>query len=302
MKRVVFEAVIDGIVMDRIIRDDSFSMPTMHFHEEYEIYYLLEGARYYFIENKTYRINKGSLVLINSSQIHRTSMFEKTPHDRVLIEVTAEPFNHFFESVCGLSLSQFFAEHAGVFELGENAQGIVRNLLFSMMDEFSRQQPRYEKIVMMKLAELLLNVASFKADKRIFYNSAMSQAPKHLKIDEIAEYIQTNFNKVKSLDEISKKFFVSKGYLCRIFKEVTGFTVQDYINVHRIQKAQELLDASNMNIAEIAASLGYNSLTNFERLFHKYTETSPLKYRKKMRMIRQKVRERKLEKKQPESS
>jgi AraC-like DNA-binding protein len=295
MKQVVFEGVIDGIVMDRIIRDDSFSMPTMHFHPEYEIYYLLEGARYYFIENKTYKVGKGCLVLINSSMIHRTSMIEKTQHDRILVEIAEDPFPQFFEATTGMAMSRFFFEHSGVFELGETAQAIIKNLLFSAMDEYQKQLPNHQTIIMMKITELLLNVARFKADKRVFYNSAKSQSPKHLKIDEIAEYIQLNCDKVSSLDEISRKFYVSKGYLCRIFKEVTGFTVQDYINIHRIQKSQELLKESKMSMAQIAGSVGYKSLTNFERMFHRYTETSPLKYRKKLHLIHQKVRERKSE-------
>ncbi|MDR1641228.1 MAG: AraC family transcriptional regulator [Clostridiales bacterium] len=295
MKQVVFEGVIDGIVMDRIIRDDSFSMPSMHFHPEYEIYFLLEGTRYYFIENKTYQVGKGSLVLINSSMIHRTSMYEKAPHDRVLVEIAEDPFPQFFESVAGTGLKTFFLEHSGVFELGETAQAIIKGLLFSMMDEYQKKLPKYQSIIMMKLTELLLNVSRFKADKRVFYNTGKSQSPKHLKIDEIAEYIQRNCGSVSSLDEISKKFYVSKGYLCRSFKDVTGFTVQDYINIHRIQNSQELLKEGSLSMAEIAATVGYRSLTNFERMFHRYTETSPLKYRKKMRLIQQKVRERKEE-------
>jgi transcriptional regulator GlxA family with amidase domain len=152
-----------------------------------------------------------------------------------------------------------------------------------------------QTVIMMKLAELLVNVARFKADKRVFHNSAKSQSPKHLKIDEIAEFIQRNCQEASSLDEISKRFYISKGYLCRSFKEVTGFTVQDYINIHRIQNSQELLKKSDLSMARIAAEVGYKSLTNFERMFHRYTETSPLKYRKKMRLIMQKVRERKIE-------
>jgi len=48
---------------------------VMHFHPEYEIYYMFNGERYYFIENKTYHIRKGSLVLVDSMHIHKTRLY-----------------------------------------------------------------------------------------------------------------------------------------------------------------------------------------------------------------------------------
>lgn len=68
MNKILIETSMDGISMDRIIRNTEFTMATGHFHDEYEIYYLMEGERYYFIENKTYHIHKGSLVLIKPAQ------------------------------------------------------------------------------------------------------------------------------------------------------------------------------------------------------------------------------------------
>ena len=53
---------ITGI--DRVVRDYNYSMDIRHIHEEYEIYYLLEGERYYFINQQTYLVTPGTLVFI----------------------------------------------------------------------------------------------------------------------------------------------------------------------------------------------------------------------------------------------
>ena len=292
-RTIIFEGILDGVVVDRVVRGDEFSMPTMHFHPEFEIYYLLDGARYYFIENKTYPINKGSLVLVDAMQIHKTSACGKAVHDRFLIELTSEPFSGFLKSVCGLTLKSLFSEHAGIWELDEAGRRHVEALLYSIADEFKCQRAHYSNIVMMKIAELLLFVTRLKTGGRAGTEASLSESSKHTQIHGVTEYISENYDKVKSLDEICRLFYISKSYLCRIFKEVTGFTVQEYINMRRIKKAQELLEESDMNVSEISAALGYGTMTHFGRVFRKYTETTPLKYRRKMRLIRQKVRERK---------
>ena len=295
MNRILFEGILDGVVIDRIIRNDEFSMPTMHFHPEFEVYYLLEGSRYYFIENETYLINKGCLVLIDTMQIHKTSTFGKDVHDRILIELTNGPFSELFELVSGLSMKSFFSEYACILELNEAEQQQIEGLLFSLMDEFKHQQPHFQSLVMMRIAELFLFVARRKADKGTAHQASMSATAKHKRIRDVILYISENYNRVKSLEEISKHFFVNKSYLSRTFKEVTGFTVQEYININCVKKAQELLEQSQMSVSEISCCLGYGSVTHFERMFRKYTETTPLKYRKKMRLTQQKVRERKPE-------
>ncbi|MDF2879370.1 MAG: transcriptional regulator, AraC family [Clostridia bacterium] len=296
MNRIVSSGMVDGLVIDRVIRDQEFTMPTKHFHSEYEIYYLLEGSRYYFIENETYLIKKGSLVLIKPHQIHKTGSSGNSYHDRILLELNDAPFTSFFSSLSHLSIKEFFAEHAGVLELDETAQNYVESLLFDILEETHKKVLNYEAMVTLKLSELLLYTIRFKNEKSKLPKAATANTAKHNKVHEVAHYIAENYSKANSLDDLSRRFYVSKCYLSRIFKEVTGFTLNEYINIHRIKQAQELLVNSNYNITEIAETLGYDSITYFERVFKKYAETSPLKYRKKFLLINQKTRERKNEK------
>ena len=78
---------------------------------------------------------------------------------------------------------------------------------------------------------------------------------------------------------MARRFYVSKSYLSRIFREVTGFTVNEYRNVSRIRKSQQLLRDGKLSVTEIAAQAGFENLTYYERVFKKYTDTTPLKYR-----------------------
>ena len=74
MEQILFQNSMEGLEMERVVRDYEYSMVTRHFHATCELYYLVEGERYYFIDKQTYRIRAGDAVLIRPNQIHKTSM------------------------------------------------------------------------------------------------------------------------------------------------------------------------------------------------------------------------------------
>ncbi len=296
MRRVVFEETMDGICIDRIIRNYEYNMPSKHVHDEYEIYYLLEGERYYFIENQTYLVKEGSLVFINRGQIHKTGVAGgKSYHDRILIELKAEPYQTFLSSSLGISLSQFFSSNYGVLKLDGSGQHYVKCLLLGIAEELHQKQPHYTAMAMMKMNSLLIYVLRTNMRDNSQQISNLAMTAKHKKVSEVASYIMAHSAQARSLDDLAKRFYISKCYLSRIFKEVTGFTVSEYININRIQKAKKMLLDTDLSITEMAASLGYESITYFEKVFFNFTETSPLKYRKQYRKMAQPIRDKKTE-------
>lgn len=88
-----------------------------------------------------------------------------------------------------------------------------------------------------------------------------------------------------SLNSLADRFFINKSYLSRIFKETTGYTITEYINISRIQAVKKILMKDELTISEVAAAVGYGNLTYFERMFNKVTETSPLKYLKQFHRL-----------------
>ena len=154
MRQTLFEESLDGITIDRVIRDYEYTMPTKHFHDEYEIYYLVEGERFYFIGQHTYHIKKGCLVFINRNEIHKTGVAASSYHDRILIEFSEEPFASFFSQFGDLSLRDFFNRYSGVLEIAPAEQPFVENLLLELQSEIHHKLPGYRLSVMMKLSSL----------------------------------------------------------------------------------------------------------------------------------------------------
>ena len=271
-----------GIALDRVQRPQGFSMPVKHMHAAYEIYYLVEGERHYFIEKQTYDVKAKTLVFIDRWQAHMTSQADAESHDRILINLDEEPFSALFSLTGEMLLSDFFRTYQGVLPLDADGQRVVEELFSLMAREMSAKRPGYRLAVQTALAQLLI------FSKRQFDETtrkelpAVSTSTPHRKVDEVAAYIVGHYAENLTLESVAARFFVSKCYLSRIFKEVTGFTVSEYIHVNRIKQAQNLLAKSSLNITQISERLGYDTITYFERTFKKFTGMSPLRYRKNL--------------------
>lgn len=280
MEKTIYYQSMEGLTMDRVVRDSEFTMPMKHVHDSYELYVLLEGERYYFIDQETYQVETGMIVLVKRNQIHKTSMAANSYHDRILFQLKGESFDPFLRANGLLSLEELFSLHYGIIKPDPKAWEQILQILGQIQYELEKRQDRYQVMVKLKVCELMLYLSRYR--KRASFNpeGQKVQTPKHQKVHEVADYLLNHCETGESLEEMGARFYVSKSYLCRIFKEVTGFTVNEYLNMSRIQKAQKLLKNSSYSITEISGILGFESLTYFERVFKKLTDTTPYQYRK----------------------
>lgn len=281
MEQILYAEKTDGIAIDRIRREAAFTMPCKHLHNEYEIYYLLEGQRYYFIDRRTYHVTGGSLVFIDRNQIHQTSQAGPGSHERILISLDQNPFSDFLAFTGEMSLEGFFRRNSGILNLDKEGQNLAEYLLDGAAKELHEKKPGFRHITMSKLSQLfILAQRHMSGPSSLPADLPLSTQPKHRKVDEVASYIIDHYDKALSLEIIAAHFYVNKCYLSRIFKEASGFTVNEYINMIRIRRARELLSNTSMSITEVSESVGYETITYFERVFHQYTQTSPSGYRK----------------------
>lgn len=94
------------------------------------------------------------------------------------------------------------------------------------------------------------------------------------------KYIENNLSEPLPLSLIARQAGVSESHFCRIFKESTHLTLTDYINRRRIEWAKRELLKSEVRISEIAFQIGYQSLSQFNRSFARFTGNSPTNFRR----------------------
>ncbi len=96
-------------------------------------------------------------------------------------------------------------------------------------------------------------------------------------------YLNDNYMNRVRLEKVADKACTSKYHFSRLFKESAGCTFQEYIVRLRMGKAKMLLKNSKLSVTEVAFSVGYPDLTNFERIFKKTIGCSPRQYRDEAR-------------------
>lgn len=92
-------------------------------------------------------------------------------------------------------------------------------------------------------------------------------------------YIAGHHEDPVRLEEVANAIHVSTFYFCKLFKKATGLTFTDYLGRVRIEKAKTLLLNPHLRISEIAYTVGFQSLTHFNRVFRKVTGESPSHFR-----------------------
>ena len=99
MQKIIYSNKTNDILIEHAIRDNTFDAPSQHSHPQHEIYYLLNGERYYFFEDRTYNVKAGSLVLAPANSLHKTSLSpSSSSHERILLMLSENKINPLLKS------------------------------------------------------------------------------------------------------------------------------------------------------------------------------------------------------------
>jgi two-component system response regulator YesN len=89
-------------------------------------------------------------------------------------------------------------------------------------------------------------------------------------VKTVKKYIDLHYSENINLNFISKKFFISDTYFCRVFKKQTGQTFLDYLTSLRMEKARNLIENHHVRMYEAASLVGYKDERHFSKLYRKY--------------------------------
>lgn len=114
--------------------------------------------------------------------------------------------------------------------------------------------------------------------------SKLIECRKHIQnvsgmMSKVVNFLEQNYMKKLSQQEVADYFHVNKDYLSRAFKKHTGIGMAKYLNNIRIQKAKELLSSSDLTIMEIADCVGYFDSKYFSRQFKLVCSMTPAQFR-----------------------
>lgn len=277
--------------IDQSKKTDNYNMDSFHMHKMYEVYYLMEGSRKYFIDDSIYLVNAGSLVLIDADSVHKTSSMGDIPHSRIVVNFRLDFLEDFSDQVKALNLTSIFKTKFTVLPLSFKYKLTIENILSRLMDlqDYEEHQDANlttnengisSQAVLSKLllSELLIHIKEY--INVLEQKEYESHQIVNNKVDKIIKYICKHYTEDLTLTSIAEQFYISPFYLSKIFKRSTNLSIVEYINSLRIRQAKELLETSSTKIAEIAEIVGFSSSSHFSRTFKLVTGLSPQQYKK----------------------
>ena len=138
-------------------------------------------------------------------------------------------------------------------------------------------------IIHIKFIEFL-TLLFLNQDKNQYSNPA-DMSPMEKKIYSITSFIHAHYTEDLSLEFLAHKFYISSCYLSHQFKNVTGFTLTEYIQMTRVRNVQSILINTQIPVTEAAIACGFSSFSQFNRVFQKHIGMSPTQYRKQNQML-----------------
>ncbi len=237
-----------------------------HHHKNIEMLFILENAIDIYVDQIKIKGEPGDIIVINSNQVHSTA----TSYGGFLYFCII--LSEQWEQELDFSFAETFFQSCF---RDEEISAIRRRI----MDELDRKEAYYAdriKAYLTLLTTCLLK--NHRADAE--YIKMVQEKAQVSPMKKAIEYIQTNYNKKFSLDDLAHHIGFSKPYLVHTFKKATGYTVWGYLNKTRCKNAGTMLVKSDRPVGEIASLCGFESHAYFGKIFKEITGLSPLAYRK----------------------
>lgn len=233
--------------------------PRVHYHSDYEVYYLTEGRCRYFIHDKTYAMTAGDIVIIPPGQIHKV-MYETPAHSRILFNCTEE---YIPPSVIP------FLEQIAHFPDNPDTVKTISNLYRKLQDAVSNPDAFLEDTIHCCVMQLFLLIV-----KASFCNKPLPVS--NPIVEHAVAYIRTNYMDRITLIQTAQHCAVSPEHLSRVFRKETGFGFNEYLNLYRLKKAESLLKSGQMqSVSQVALQCGFGDSNYFSGVYKKTYGISP---------------------------
>ena len=245
-----------NLIISDLRKIDERAYP-MHWHDYFEMEYVLSGGGRGVIDGKPHPIEPGMVILTSPFNIH--SVIAKNLH---VINIS------FYINICDPKIL--------------SALNLTNSAITIKLDECDREFVKVTATELMKnvedeeYSEILLNSILTKLQKstpKKNHNTAFS-IPQKARL-----YIINNFKKNLSLNEVADYVGLTPAYLSSLFKKETGSNFKEYVNELRLKYAKKLILISDMTIRQICIESGFKNYDNFIRRFKSRFGTTPKNYR-----------------------
>lgn len=263
--------------VDIFIQDNSVKniVVESHWHDCYEILYMLQGEAVQQVNDKTFKVTKDDIVILKEGYIHSTytELSEKT---RILVikflpDIIENCYTSLFESKYILTFVNNSSSSFSHIMNTDNNYSKMNNIMMGLYEEFVDKENGYEIFIKGYLYQLIAILT-----RSNIINSRSSFKDIELqKLDKLFEYIETNYKENIDLKMAADVLNLSYYYFSRYFKKITGRTFKEYLDFVRICEAEKLILSKNVNISQAAYEVGFSNVSSFNRVFKRVRNYTP---------------------------
>lgn len=246
----------------------------LHWHDELEILYYLNGKASILIDGLRYQLPKKQAVVINSGQVHNTSYSEGAAmYLCIHIDLT-----FIEEYVPDIQLYQIECHPE---RIAEKDFPQYRRLC-SLLEQITERYIQEEEMLLLEATGLILQIFAEllqNFSKKIPLESAGRDALSRKRIQEVLAYTQEHYREQIALDDIAGLLGLGKEYFCRFFKKNMGMTFGRYLNEVRISKVHHDLLYTDEPVSLLLEKHGFLNSKLFYDMFRSIYGCRPLQVR-----------------------
>lgn len=246
-----------------------------HFHSDIELIYLLEGELSVEIGEDKYNLKKEDIIVINSGKRHVIKAKSEGLICTVIIKYQLLS-NYLNSNLFLFWCNSVMDNNESINKLRHILQSLLKLHLNNNGKVNFKQYSKLYKLLDILIDDFLINSEDIRFDdEKDKYSDRMQ---------EILRYIQGNYSKQITLNELADKLYLSNSYLSRFLKANLGMNFLEYLNNIRLHYAVEDLLYSNKSITRIAMDNGFTNVTKFNKIFKENYNTTPSTYQKEMKV------------------
>ncbi|WP_259066742.1 helix-turn-helix domain-containing protein [Mucilaginibacter sp. X4EP1] len=253
-----------------------------HFHEEYELTYILSGSGKRYVGNHMEDFTAGDLVFLGPNLPHcwklEPAKDEKAEGSAIVIQFNASFLgNDFFNKGELKYIKKLFQRSSSGISFKRSIQTAIKNRLIVLGDEKNSFK------MLIELLEILQRLATSNDFNLLDQNSVVAERTlaEQERINPVFAYLVDNFRSHVSLDEAASIANMTPNAFCKYFKKTTRKTFMETIIEYRINYATQQLVQTDKPISEISFESGFGDVSHFYKMFKLKMSASPLNYRKK---------------------
>jgi len=240
-----------------------------HWHDRLELHLITSGSLELCCDDKITIVNKNELSIVSPTMLHSGRSGSNGYECYVIMFEVADLYNG------TVSAKQYIEPIInGKIQFKHKTDNSEIVTLATQIVEMQLNHKNYHPL---ETVGCLYRLLGLLCEHCIDVN--LSSPQKFESIDNILNYINSNFTKNISSSSVSQHFGYDKSYFCRKFKKATGITVTNYIKTQRLEHARRLLEKTKESIRHISISCGFIDAAYFTNCFKSVYNMSPTKYR-----------------------